>query len=205
MPILVSDMFKENGVKSFLKVKWNENINSQNEGIYLISLSSDPNQNIGISQSPNFSDIQITQWINKVPNFLIDDKKTSVDIVKNRLLEFWLPDKNILYIGKAPKRKNNKGIGNRVSEYYRTILGSGSPHSGGQWIKTLANLNNTYVYYGFTSNPTEIEFNMLTKFMSQVNKTTKNKLRDSVLPLPFANIRYKPSIDKNHGMKNQRL
>ncbi|MCH7974752.1 MAG: hypothetical protein IH949_12880 [Bacteroidetes bacterium] len=205
MPNLVSDLFNENGIKSFSKARWNEKIDSQNEGIYIISLSSDPNQNIGISVSPNFSDLQIQQWINKVPNFLIDEKKPTLDLVKNRLLEFWLHDENILYIGKAPRRSNNKGVGNRVSEYYRTILGNGSPHSGGQWIKTLANLKDAYVYYGFTKNPTEIEFNMLTNFMSNVNETTKEKLRDTDLPLPFANIRYKTGVDKNHGMKNQRL
>ena len=205
MPNLVLDLFKESGIKTFSKVQWNENIDSQNEGIYIISLSSNPNQNLGIVISPNFSDKQITQWINKVPNFLIDDNKPTLDVVKNRLLEFWLPDENILYIGKAPKRSNNKGVGNRVAEYYRTILGDGSPHSGGQWIKTLANLKDTYVYYGFSINPTEIEFKMLTKFMANVSATTKEKLRDTNLPLPFANIRYKTKVDKNHGMKNQRL
>lgn len=205
MPNLVSDLFKENGIKTFSKVKWDEKIDSQNDGIYVISLSSDPNQNFGLSDSPNFSDLKIKQWLDNVPNFQIDDKKPNLEIVKNRLLEFWQPDENILYIGKAPRRSNNKGVGNRVSEYYRTILGNGSPHSGGQWIKTLANLKDAYVYYGFTKNPMEIEFNMLTNFMSNVSETTKEKLRDSVLPLPFANIRYKTRVDKNHGMKNQRL
>ena len=54
---------------------------------------------------------------------------------------------NVLYIGKAPKRNNGKGLGNRVNEYYRTEYGARNPHAGGHWIKSLAKLENLFVYY----------------------------------------------------------
>jgi hypothetical protein len=197
-------MFTDHGIKKIHKTSWNTTVDDSNEGIYVISSSSDPDKNLGTSLKPIFNEIQIKNWIQKLPDFQIDGLKPTLEVVKKRLEDFWLPDENVLYIGKAPKRKNGEAIGNRIREYYITELGNGSPHSGGQWIKTLKNLNSFFVYYGYTSSSDDIERKMLTSFMDGVSDETKRILRDKSLPLPFANIRYKPRNDKNHGMKNQR-
>lgn len=123
--------------------------------------------------------------------------------VKKRLTEFWFPDESIIYIGKAPTRKKESGISKRVSEYFSTIIGNGGPHSGEQWVKTLKDLNTLTVYYGACDKPGEIEHNMLDFYMSNVSKTTLEKLYDKQLPIPFANIKF--TGNKNHGLKNQRL
>ena len=123
--------------------------------------------------------------------------------VKNRLAEFWLPDESILYIGKASTRKNGSGISKRIREYFSTTIGDGGPHSGGQWVKSLANLNTLTVYYGVCDDPNEIEVQMLQFFMCNVSKTTLEGLYDKRLPIPFANI--KVTRNKSHGFKNQRL
>jgi hypothetical protein len=119
------------------------------------------------------------------------------------LSKFWLPDESILYIGKAPKRSNGTGISKRVSEYYSTPIGKGSPHSGVQWLKVLKNIDAFTVYYGVCESPALIEYEMLNFFMNNVSTSTRLKLWDKNFPLPFANIRNKG--DKKHGLKNQRL
>ncbi len=116
--------------------------------------------------------------------------------------EFWLADESILYIGKAPKRSNDKGLSNRVHEYYKTPIGRRSPHSGGQWIKVLKNLDEMFVYCGLCDDPTEIEQGMLKYFMDNVSDASLSKLYDKNLPLPFANIKF--NGNKKHGMYNQR-
>lgn len=123
--------------------------------------------------------------------------------MKKRLTSFWLQDESVLYIGKAPKRGNGSGISKRVSEYFSTIIGNGGPHSGGQWIKTLKNLKDFFVYYGVCNKPGEVENMMLQFFMNNVSEDTLLKLYDKKLPLPFANIKFRGN--KNHGFKNQRL
>ena len=140
-----------------------------------------------------------------MPAFTIDGVKPTVSKLKNRLREFWLPDESILYIGKAPKRNINDGIGNRVNEYYRTIIGNRSPHSGGQWLKTLANLNSMTVFYGHVENSGDKEIGMFDYFIRNVSPSSLKNVKDKQYPLPFANLRYKLRIDKNSGMDNQRV
>ena len=96
-----------------------------------------------------------------------------------------------MYIGKAPQRKNGDEISQRVIEYYTHEIGNRRHHSGGQWIKTLKNLETFMVYYGIWGNPSEIEKKML-RFFKNNNQSL----------IPFANIRFKG--DKKHGFKNQR-
>jgi hypothetical protein len=118
--------------------------------------------------------------------------------------EFWLPDENILYFGKAPKRSYRKGVGNRVGEYYKTDYGEAKPHAGGHWLKALKNLNELFVYYVETENCGEIEINMLSYFCENVSDGTRSQLRDKKLSLPFANLELKKGQRKNHGLNKMK-
>jgi len=149
-------------------------------------------------QEPIFNDHEISKWIEKIPSFTIDKKKASIQTIKERLKQFWLPDESILYIGKV-KRANQTGLGVRIHEYFETEIGDRGPHSGGQWIKVLKNINSLNVFYGHADDPKDIEDKMLTFFRERVSNKTKNLL----FYIPFANIRHHG--DKKHGMKNQRL
>ncbi len=203
MPTTVQQLFDNFNIKDIQQVKWGTNFNEKSQGIYIVSTSRNPKENIEICDLPKFEDEQIILWINKVSGFKVDNKPATLTNVKNRLKDFWLPDENILYIGKAPNRKRGSGISKRVNEYYQTIIGNGSPHSGGQWIKTLKNLNTFTVHYGLCDKPDEIEDRMLELFMQNVSEESKKKLYDRNKPIPFANIKFKGN--KIHGLKNQRL
>lgn len=203
MPTTVQQLFNYFDIKNFQQVKWGRTFNEKNQGVYIVSTSENPKENFGICDLPNFEDEQINHWINKVSRFHVDNEPATLTNVKNRLKDFWLPDENILYIGKAPNRKLGSGVSKRVNEYFRTKIGNGSPHSGGQWIKTLKDLYTFTVYYGLCDKPDEIENKMLEFFMHNVSKKSKEKLYDRNMPIPFANIKFKGN--KTHGLKNQRL
>lgn len=204
MPTTVKEIFNKFNIADIYQVKWGNCIFDANQGIYIVSSSSLPHENSGLIEIPIFCEQILKKWIDKLSNFLIDNCKVNLVSLKSRLGEFWLPDENILYIGRAKKRRNNSGLGVRIHEYYETDIGESGPHSGGQWLKTLKNIDSLYVYYGYCDLPVEIESQMLEYFMSNVSSKSKIKLKDKNLPLPFANIRYKRGSDKNHAMKNQR-
>jgi hypothetical protein len=199
----VRQLFNKVGISDFHQVKWGTTFSEKKQGVYVVSTSNNPDKHLGLADRPNFDDQQIKLWINKLPDFQVDGVPATLTNIKNRLADFWFPDESILYIGKAPTRKSGSGISKRVSEYFSTVLGNGGPHSGGQWIKTLKDLDTFTVYYSSCDNPSEIEHKMLNIFMENVSKTTLKTLYDKQLPIPFANI--KITGNKNHGLKNQRL
>ena len=203
MATTVRQLFNHFNILEFGKVKWGTTFNEKKQGVYVVSTSSDPDKHLGITDSPNFDDLQIKLWLSKLQNFQVDGVPATLTNLKNRLAEFWFPDESILYIGKAPTRKNGSGISKRVMEYFTTIIGDGGPHSGGQWIKALKDLNNYTVYYGACNKPTDIEREMMSFFMDNVSEVTLSKLYDKQLPIPFANIKF--TGNKRHGLKNQRL
>jgi hypothetical protein len=203
MATTVKQIFNKFGIHEFKKVKWGTTFNELKQGIYIVSTSDNPNLHLGICQTPQVNQNQINLWISKLPNFLIDNVQVDSKSLINRLNSFWLPDESILYIGKAPSRKDGNGISNRVIEYFNTIIGNGGPHSGGQWIKILKQLDSFTVYYAECNDPADVENRMLEFFMKNVSEETKSLLFDKNLPLPFANIKFKGN--KKHGIRNQRL
>ena len=199
----VRQLFNKFDISDFHQVNWGTTFNEKKQGVYVISTSNNPDKHLGITNRPNFDDQQIKLWIGKLSNFQVDGNLATLTNIKNRLADFWFQDESILYIGKAPTRKSESGISKRVIEYFTTIIGNGGPHSGGQWIKALKDLNTFTVYYAACDKPGEVEHKMLEFFMSNVSTTTFANLYDKQLPIPFANIKFKGN--KKHGLKNQRL
>jgi hypothetical protein len=203
MTTTVGQLFRKFDLLDLKQVKWGTNFKEKDQGIYVVSTSNKPDQHLGITDRPIFDDQQIELWIDKLPHFQVDGIPATLTNVKSRLTSFWFPDESIIYIGKAPKRSDENGISKRVCEYFSTTIGNGGPHSGGQWIKTLKNLDTFTVYYSPCDKPGEIENKMLDYFMSNVSKSTLARLYDNQLPIPFANIKF--TGNKKHGLKNQRL
>lgn len=205
MPITINTLASLVNLNSVEGVKWGTPIQSREEGVYIISSSEDPSMNLGTLDTCPLSVEIIRDWINKVGGFKLDRTRTfDEEKVIKRLSGFWLPDENILYIGKAPQRNGKKGIGNRVKEYYKTDYGKKSPHAGGHWLKALSNLNSLYVYYAEIDNSALVEQMLLNHFMRQVSVETRSLLRDKSLTLPFANLELKKGQFKNHGLSNMK-
>jgi len=205
MPVSVNTIAAHVNLNNVKSVNWGATIQSQEEGVYIISLSEDPSMNHGTLDACPLSVDIIRNWLDKVGGFELDGIRTfNEQKIAKRLSEFWLPDENILYIGKAPKRSNNKGIGNRVKEFYRTDYGEAKPHAGGHWLKALKNLNELYVYYAETPNSGTVEMMMLNYFCDHVSRKTLDLLRDRELPLPFANLELIKGKRKKHGLNKMK-
>ncbi len=164
-------------------VKWQEKINSSSPGIYIISLSDSPSENKGILNKAPISTENIKEWLQNKPNLKIKGEMVSAESLKNVIASFWLPKENILYIG-ATKRS----LRIRLNEFYRHKIGNSSPHAGGQWLKTLLNLDKLTIYFAECDKPKLKESILLFNFIYNYSNT-KNK---GYLPLPFANLK----IDK---------
>lgn len=207
MPTTIKQLVEEVELpfQNIKEVKWNTQINCKKEGIYIISLSENAEFNKTITEFPISMDI-LKKWIKKLGHFIIDGKDTDdANIIKERLSEFWIPDENILYIGKAPLRKKNGGIGNRVQEYYDTAIGEKKPHAGGHWIKMLKNLNDVHVFYIECEHSEIHEANMLAKFGELVSENVRNKLATKGPILPFANLENGEKQRKKHGLGHMKI
>lgn len=202
MPTTVQNLFREFNISTFVKIPWARKFKDDEQGVYIISTSDNENYNLGITPAPTFSDAKFRDWIAKHPKLRIDNNLPSVQLLKARLSEFWLPDENILYIGKAEKRKSGDGLGCRICEFYHQDMGN-SAHSGGHWIKSLSNLINTTIYYCYSTKPKDLEEEMLIYFMKNVSEETLCQLRDKNYPLPFANLELRKGKRKVHGLKGQ--
>ena len=206
MPTSLKNLIENFNLSPAKSVKWNETPTTEEEGVYIVSTSNNPEKNNGIYKRAPISKDIINKWITKVDGFELDKINTyNSDKVINRMSQFWLPDENILYIGKASKRKSGSGIATRVDEYYRTAYGAKSPHAGGHWLKSLTILNELFVYYSICENPEKVEEDMLRFFCKNVSETTKINLKDPNLPLPFANLRLKRGQDKKHGLGKMKI
>lgn len=199
MPTTIKDIVRQFDFQSPRCVKWGEKIPTECEGLYIVCQSDETTSKSYFNAFP-LSKTILTDWMKQFNGFTIDKKHCSdVEDIAKRLSEFWLPDENILYIGKAPKR-GKKGLGNRVYEFYRTDYGKKRPHAGGHWIKALKSLNNLYVYYFPCSDVHKLEIKLLRYFISNVSEATKQKLRDQELLLPFANLELGKGQVKKHGL-----
>lgn len=201
MPTTITQLISKFNLPNVGRVKWFEKIQTESEGIYIVSLSDNPNCNSGtLNDLPISKDI-IEKWIAKVNGFELDKVKThDSELIIQRLSKFWLPDENILYIGKAPLRKNGKGLANRINEFYNTEYGNKRPHAGGHWLKSLNVLNDLFIYYLTTTNSDKIEKELLKYFCKNVTERTRKILKDKELPLPFGNLELNKGQIKNHGL-----
>lgn len=182
----VKELFEQIGVGRFDRVQWGQPCNCQSPGVYIVSTGVDSDSNSGTTPEPRFDDPAFRRWIDRLPGFTIDGVKPTVETLKKRLSEFWLPEENILYIGQT-----ESSLSKRIGAYYRTELGARAPHSGGQWLKTLADIDSLTVYYASVRNPKNKEKALFAYFVEQAGN------------LPFANLEG-PNGKKRHGLKGQR-
>lgn len=188
MPITVSTLFNEVKLDVHGPVRWKAPLNCDSPGVYVVALSTDPNKRVCIDKPP-FSNTLIDSWINRVPNMRIKKHKPDILCLTAIMNRFWLPKETILYIGSTTRT-----LGKRVDEFYKHILGDGSPHSGGHWLKTLSNIDDLFVYWcGVQNTPGSKENEMLNLFHSTAAKYIKVFHQYQII-MPFANLRA-PAID----------
>lgn len=195
MPSLVSEIFKSCHLTLMGTVAWGEPVPTKKPGVYIVSLSSDPESIRGALEEAPIDEDTLRTWLERVPQLELDGKACPKAVeLAARLKSFWLPDENILYIGKATSLRT------RVRQYYNTPLGDRRPHAGGHWLKTLSTLPASFVHFTEVDLAEEAESALLGAFVKSVSESTKAVLRDPSHPFPFANLEFPQGTRKAHGI-----
>lgn len=201
MPSTIQSLFSAVGITRYNRIKWGSNFIANGMGVYVVSLSSDDNLNNNLLNTAPVDEGIVKFWIDKVNTITLDGiNPPKVEDLTTRLKEFWLPDESILYIGMTGSK-----LSRRVAQYYSTELGERKPHAGGHWIKTLSNISELFVYYAECNLSGDVEDNLIAEFIRNVSEESKNNLRDSIHPFPFANLEYPKGTRKNHGIEKSKL
>ena len=184
----VKELLDKFGLECVDSVKWGDSVGINDEGVYIISTSMKPDENLGITPKPKFDEKALENWIDKCPSLTIDGDRATIENLKEKLEKFWLPKENILYIGKTTS------LAKRIRQFYRHALGDTKPHAGGHWLKTLANINDLYVYFISTNDNTSEwkESNLLEYFSTEVGE------------IPFANLEIKRYYTKDGEINSEK-
>jgi hypothetical protein len=200
MPSTVDEVFEAAGVRPAGVVPWLEPpappAADSATGVYVVALPAP------LPTAPIAADA-VQALLDVRPECRLDGKVPTVESIVDRLAQFWFPDEVVLYIGCAPKRARRPSRGevsNRVGEYYKTRLGARSPHAGGWFLKTLSNLAEVRVNYGYCADVLEAEGEMLGCFAGAVSTTSRAALHDRERVMPFANLEFPKGLGKNHGI-----
>ena len=211
MAMTINNLLREVGLNpaNLRRVKWGEKFACQEIGIYIVSTCSDSSKNENLYSSAPIDDKMLAFWLNKVPGMKLDGNRPSVQELKQRLADFWLPKENIVYIGQT-----ENSLAKRVGQYYITELGDAKPHAGGHWLKTLKILNDLWVYYLPCPSPKEVEEKLLDCFWrlssqkespSLLNENLLLRFSKENLVLPFANLELTRGKRKKHGITGSTL
>jgi hypothetical protein len=143
----------------------------------------------------------IAQLLAVRPELTLDGRRPSRRGLVERISAFWLPDETIVYVGLATSLRS------RVRGFYKTPIGAKRPHSGGWFLKALANANRFYVHFARVADFDAAEIAMLEEFVGRVSPSTRAALADPEHPWPFGNLEVRRGgrkIRKRHGIKGAR-
>jgi hypothetical protein len=195
--ITVNDVFHKVGLEPSKPIKWGEHIPEKGTGVYVVSLSSNPLQNLGVLSSCKIKDDVFDKWKTMSPELNVNGDTLKADIEKE-LNQFWKSNQNILYIGESSSVTN--GLSKRVKQFYDHQVGWKGPHTGGYWLKLLSEIEDLYVYYSICNHPRDTEFKMLMYYIEQSTQKSFYEINGLGMNLPFANL--KVDFQKRHGIKN---
>jgi hypothetical protein len=201
MPSTIASIFAAAGLEPEGVVRWGWPVSENTSGVYVVALSDAPDSlDSALLQAP-IDPAALDELLANRPELKLDGARPTVFDLAARIEGFWIPDEPILYIGLATSLRS------RVRGFYRTPIGARRPHSGGWFLKTLANLDRLYVHFARTTNFDLAERLMLQAFVKAVAPNTRVSLFDPEHPWPFANLEIRRGgrkIRKRHGIRGAR-
>lgn len=199
MPSTVAGLLEQTGLSHGGCVRWNSPVPSQRPGVYLISLTADPEALAAAIARCPLRPAAIQELLRVSPGVQLDCRVPSAGDLAQRISAFWLPDEVVLYIGLA-----STSLRKRVRQYYKTPIGASKPHAGGWFLKTLSNLDDLHVHYAECSEQAVCEDRLLQAFSRSVSTSTRASLHDAERPMPFANLEWPRGTRKRHGITGAR-
>ena len=186
-----SDLLKSLGLLVDGPAVWGRQVPSRAPGIFVVELPA------GLADAP-IDIVAVRRWLDRVPALTLDGERPTAEEVAKRLHEFWLPNEQVLYIGRSPKQ-----IGARVNSMYATVLGDARPHSGGYWLKTLSVLPELRTWWSETDAHEEYEDALLAEVAERNTQLGRDAATGALLP--FANLMSADGVPKAHGLLNSLL
>lgn len=198
MPTTVRELLRAADLQPEGVVPWGIVPPVAGPGVYVVALIESPDSLEGALVEPPLDRHAFERWLERVPSLMLDGSPADVPRLMDRVARFWLPDEVIVYIGKA------SSLPTRLRDYYATAIGARGPHSGGYFLKVLANLRDLHVHYSRCEDAGRAEDLMLETFCRGVSQTTCDILLDPAHPFPFANLEWPPGTRKAHGIVGAR-
>jgi hypothetical protein len=201
VPSSVAAVFAAAGLEPEGVVAWGKPAGDERSGVYVVALTDERDSLDRTLRVAPIADAELAELLAVRPELTLDGKRPTVPELEARLGAFWLPDEVIVYIGLATSLRS------RVRSFYHTPIGARRPHSGGWFLKTLANLDQLYVHFARVADFDDAETSMLEAFIAGVSPETRARLTDPAHPWPFANLELRRDgrkIRKAHGIKGAR-
>jgi len=183
-----SELLKSLGLLVDGPAVWGRQVPSRAPGIFVVEL---PNP---LADAP-IDIVAIRRWLERVPALTLDGERPTAEDIAKRLHEFWLPNEQVLYIGRSPRQ-----IGARVNSMYQTVLGDARPHSGGHWLKTLSVVAELRTWWSETDAHEEYEDALLAEVAARNAQLGRDAASGGLLP--FANLMTADGVSKAHGLLN---
>jgi hypothetical protein len=199
MPSSVRDLLNAAGLTWAGAVKWGQPPQLASPGVYIVALTDDPDD---VDRTMNECPIDtesLEALVRVRPEVSVDGVNASPSLLAKRIERFWLPDEVVLYVGLT-----GGSVRKRVRDYYRTPIGARRPHSGGWFLKALANLNELFVHFAPSADPDRSEDQILSHFCAHVADSTRQALFDGDHPFPFANLAWPRGTSKAHRIGGAR-
>lgn len=165
MPSTVTGLLTVAGLEYAGSVRWGTPVPLPQPGVYLVTFDESPiTCDAGLARAP-ISEARVAELLDARPELRLDAARPTVAMLADRLAGSWRSDETVLYIGLA-----GTGVQRRVRQYYSTPLGARSPHAGGWFLKTLADLDELAVHYAAAADPAAAERAVLQAFVDGVGQ-----------------------------------
>lgn len=198
MPTSVAELFVAAGLVHEDVVPWGRHVAVDVPGAYVVARTDDPS-GLASARDAHISRSAVEQLLDARPELRLDGQRPTPERLAARLASFWLPDESVVYVGLA-----GTSVRSRLGAYHRTALGARRPHSGGWFLKTLADLEALSVHVARADDPAGAEGDMLRRFCAGVSEGSRRQLHDPERPFPFANLEWPPGTQKRHGITGAR-
>ena len=170
------ELLRSNGLQVEGPVLWGRPVTGGGPGVFIVEL---PAPQARVSIDPN----AVRDWLERIPELRLDDRRPSVAEIQSRLASFWLPGQAILYIGSS-----QKSVSTRLNGMYKTPLGERRPQSSGYWLKVLRDLGKARIWWAPSDDPELYEDTLTEQFVKAAGG------------LPFAVLTSPGGLHREHGI-----
>jgi transcription elongation factor GreA len=183
-----ADLIRSIGLLADGPVRWGLPVPARKSGLYVIELGTPlPTAPLEITR--------VGKWLERLPGLRLDGQHPTSKALGARLASFWWPDSTVLYAGAT-----ERSIGGRAAALTAHVPGDRQPHSDGQWLHLLRDLERlgARAWWAETDAPEEYLDALFDAFGA--GTTAPPGRPAGALALPWANTRRPTGERQVHGI-----